>query len=79
MCGLQVFSELGLIKAEQTVIDNGQIKVHVIDYKGKVELVSSARYKEGLDERASFESFKEWILRSNSEELQERIQRPLLP
>lgn len=79
VCGLQVFSELGLIKAEQTVIDNGQIKVHIIDYKGKVELVSSARYKEGLDERASFESFKEWILRSNSEELQERIQRPLLP
>lgn len=78
-CGLQVFSELGLIKADQIAIDNGQIKVHVIDYKGKVELVQSARYKEGLDERMSFESFKEWILHASSEELQKRIQRPLLP
>ncbi len=78
-CGLQVFSELGLITAEEPAIDNGQIKVHVIDYKGKVELVQSVRYKEGLDERTSFESFKEWILNASPQDLQKRIQRPLLP
>ena len=53
--------------------------INVVDYKGKVELDDSVRYREGMDERESFATFKDWVLSSSAEELQSRIRRPLLP
>ena len=37
------------------------------------------RTYEGMDERESFATFKDWVLSSSAEELQSRIRRPLLP
>lgn len=78
--GVAVFEELGLVRTrtEQT---NDTVKhyLHVVDYKGKVDLVESVRYQEGMDEIASFDRFKDWVLRQSAEELERRIQKPLLP
>lgn len=79
-CGIAVFEELGLIKTRScTGASGGELSINVVDYKGKVELDSSARYREGMDERESFSAFKDWVLSSSAEELQSRIRRPLLP
>lgn len=79
-CALIVFEELGLIKTKQTVAKtDSTCMVCVVDYKGKVELIDSVRYQEGLDEIDSFTAFKEWVLSSSAIDLQNRIRKPLLP
>lgn len=79
-CGIAVFEELGLVKTQVTPQDNKPIQnVYVVDYKGKVELTDSVRYREGMDELDSFNAFKEWVLGCSVEQLQQRIQHPLLP
>lgn len=79
-CGISVFEELGLIKTQGCAGVSGKERsINVVDYKGKVELDDSVRYREGMDERESFATFKDWVLSSSAEELQSRIRRPLLP
>ncbi len=79
-CGMMVFEELGLLKTQITQQDKERIRsVYVVDYKDKVELTDSVRYQEGMDEIDSFQGFKEWILKGSVEQLQQRIQHPLLP
>lgn len=79
-CGIAVFEELGLVKTKAIPEDNKpKQNIYVVDYRGKVELTDSVRYREGMDELDSFESFKEWVLGCSSEQLQQRIQHPLLP
>ena len=79
-CGVSVFEELGLIKSQGCAgVSGKEASINVVDYKGKVELDDSVRYREGMDERESFAAFKEWVLISSAEELQNRIRRPLLP
>ena len=75
-----MFEELGLIKSQGCAgVSGKEPSINVVDYKGKVELDDSVRYREGMDERESFAAFKEWVLISSAEELQNRIRRPLLP
>ena len=78
--GVAVFEELGLVET-RTEQANDTVKhyLHVVDYKGKVDLIESVRYQEGMDEIASFDRFKDWVLRQSAEELERRIQKPLLP
>ncbi|MFR7746488.1 MAG: single-stranded-DNA-specific exonuclease RecJ [Eggerthellaceae bacterium] len=75
--GVAVFAELGLLQTGTS--DNTSLSVYVVDYKGKVELSDSVRYREGLDEYDSFIAFKDWALSGTVEQLQDRIRRPLLP
>ncbi|WP_251198445.1 single-stranded-DNA-specific exonuclease RecJ [Anaerotardibacter muris] len=78
--GVAVFEELGLVKTRTETANNiTQHYLHVVDYKGKVELVESVRYQEGMDEIASFTRFQDWVLHQPCEELERRIQKPLLP
>ena len=53
--------------------------VHVVPSANKVELESSVRYSEGLDEQAIFQRFKRWALDEPSQTLQRQIQCPILP
>ena len=75
-CGVAVFEELGLLETQQVCAAKS---VYVVDYKGKVELSDSVRYREGLDEYDSFMTFKDWVLNSSADQLQDRIRHPLLP
>ena len=80
--GVAVFEELGLLesKTEETSQSDGTThRIYVVDYKGKVELSDSVQYREGLDEYDSFMTFKDWVLGSSVDQLQDRIRHPLLP
>ena len=79
-CAIAVFRELGLIET-RTAFTSGEVvrSVHVVPGASKVELESSVRYREGLEEQAIFQSFKQWALREPVETLQEKVQRPILP
>ncbi len=79
-CGVDVFEELGLVKTCARPGAQGEgCSINVVDYKGKVELEDSVRYREGIDERGSFAAFKDWVLASSVQQLEDRIRRPLLP
>ena len=79
--GVAVFEELGLVETRADETQGSRVKqsVYVVDYKGKVELSDSVQYREGLDEFDSFMSFKDWVLGSSADQLQDRIRHPLLP
>jgi len=79
-CALAVFRELGLIETRGAYASGETARlVRVIPEAGKVELESSVRYREGLDEQAVFQYFKEWALKEKADVLQSRIQKPILP
>ncbi len=79
-CAIAVFRELGLIET-RTAHTSGEVtrSVHVVANAAKVELETSVRYREGLDEQAIFQTFKQWALQEPVETLQRQVQRPILP
>lgn len=79
-CGVAVFRELGLIETH-TAYASGEIarSLHIVDTQSKVELTDSVRYREGLGERDIFRAFRDWAMRSDSDSLQTRVSRPILP
>lgn len=78
--GVAVFEELGLVETRTEQVNNNTHHfIHVVDYKGKVELIDSVRYREGVDEIASFDRFKDWVLSCSAEELERCVQKPLMP
>ena len=79
-CAIAVFRELGLI-GTRNAYTSGEVTrmVHVIPDASKVELETSVRYREGLDEQAIFQTFKHWALQEPADTLQRQIQRPILP
>ena len=79
-CAIAVFRELGLIETRATqVVDEARRLFRVVSGASKVELESSVRYREGLDEQAIFQTFKDWALFEPAESLQLRVTRPILP
>lgn len=87
--GVSVFEELGLVETktedrkqdsqDSSASSSAKRFIYVVDYKGKVELSDSVQYREGLDEFDSFMTFKDWVLGSSADQLQDRIRHPLLP
>jgi len=79
-CAIAVFRELGLVETRTTQAkDEARRLFRVVPGADKVELESSVRYREGLDEQAIFRDFKEWALREPADVLQQRVTRPILP
>jgi single-stranded-DNA-specific exonuclease len=74
--GLGVFRELGLVEGEG---HGAYRRLRVVPSAGKVELGSSVRYAEGLEEIAEFEEFREWVLGAAPDDLLARFNRPILP
>ena len=79
-CAIAVFRELGLVET-RTAFTSGEVtrSVHVVPNAAKVELENSVRYREGLDEQAIFQTFKQWALGEGADVLQQQVQRPILP
>ena len=79
-CAITVFRELGLIET-RAAFASGEVArlVHVVPTSQKVELHSSVRYREGLDEQAVFSYFKQWALQESATTLQSIVQSPILP
>jgi len=75
--GLGVFRELGFVTGEGA---GGYRRLRMLPPpEGKVELASSVRYAEGVEEVEEFAAFKEWVLASSADALLERLNRPILP
>ena len=74
--GLGVFRDLGFVSTQGRSVAR---TIEIQRFEGKLELTSSARYSEGLDEIDSFSSFKEWSLASSAQDLLERFNKPILP
>lgn len=74
---LSVFRELGFIETE----GSGPYRriTMCAPPAEKVDLASSVRYAEGLEEIEEFEQFREWVLGASPEELLARFNRPILP
>jgi single-stranded-DNA-specific exonuclease len=75
--GIGVFRELGLVESE----GSGAYRRLVLlpAPAEKLDLASSVRYAEGLDEIESFEAFKEYALHAAADELLHAFNRPILP
>ena len=74
--GIGVFRELGLVDGE----GHGAYRtLTVLPSPGKVDLESSVRYAEGLEEIAEFDAFREWVLAASPDDLLARFNRPILP
>jgi single-stranded-DNA-specific exonuclease len=75
--GLGVFRDLGLVEGEGM---GAYRRLRVLPRPdGKLDLASSVRYAEGLEECATFADFKRWVLESPAPELLQRFNRPILP
>ena len=79
-CAIAVFRELGFIETRTANAgEEANRLVRVVPSAGKVELENSVRYREGLDEQAIFQSFKDWALSETPDALQQRVTHPILP
>ncbi len=79
-CGVSVFRELGLIETRVSYEGGAQtLLVRVNEDAGKVDLVDSVRYREGLDEHDVFAAFRDWALGSSLPSLTVRVAHPITP
>ncbi len=74
---LGVFRELGLVDGEG---HGAYRRLRLLPApEAKLDLASSVRYAEGLEEHEVFDAFKRWALDAPAAELLERVNRPILP
>lgn len=72
-----VFRELGLVSSEGT---GAYRRLQLLPApEGKLDLASSVRYSEGLEEMAEFTDFRVWAFEAQPNALLSRINRPILP
>ena len=74
--GIGVFRDLGFLTTEGRSVAR---TIEMLPTAGKLDLNMSTRYSEGLDEIESFDSFSQWVLGSESVDLLERFNKPILP
>lgn len=74
--GIGILRELELLTTEGY---SSARRITLADAVEKVELESSARYLEGLEELKEFAAFKEWVYSSSAGTLLQRFNRPILP
>ncbi len=72
-----VFRELGLVASEGSGAYRRLRLLPAPD--GKLDLSSSVRYSEGLEEMAEFTDFKSWALEAQPGPLLDHVNRPILP
>lgn len=79
-CGVAVFRELGLIETRVSYsADQSTRWIRVKEGAPKVELTDSVRYREGLDERDVFDTFRDWAMRCDSQGLIVKVSHPIVP
>jgi len=74
--GLGVFRDLRFVESEG---HGAYRRLTFLPGEGRVDLESSVRYAEGIDEIADFQMFRTWALSATADELLERFNRPILP
>ena len=75
--GLGIFRELGFLTGEGA---GGYRRLRMLPAPAaKVELASSVRFAEGVEEVEEFGVFRDWVLSAPAADLLERLNRPILP
>jgi single-stranded-DNA-specific exonuclease len=75
--GLGVFRELGFVTGEGA---GGYRRLRLLPAPAaKVDLGSSVRYAEGVEEAEEFAGFRQWVLSASVAKLLDRLNRPILP
>ncbi|MCG2807677.1 MAG: hypothetical protein L6413_05345, partial [Coriobacteriia bacterium] len=75
--GIGVFRELGLVQSEG---HGAYRRLTVLPAPAtRLDLMSSVRYAEGLEEIAEFAEYRQWVLSADANTLLERFNRPLMP
>lgn len=79
-CGIAVFRELGFIEARPGCFCGERIwAIRVKRRPEKVDLMESARFREGLGEIEESRAFSKWALSATAEELLAHIVYPIIP
>ncbi|MDO5117145.1 MAG: single-stranded-DNA-specific exonuclease RecJ [Eggerthellaceae bacterium] len=80
ICGIAVFSELGLIEAHTSFVAGRKAcSISVKENADRVELTDSIRYREGLGEQEVFQAFREWVLGCDDDSLRQRVSYTFTP
>ncbi len=74
--GVAVFSELGFCSVDGFGEDR---VITMVDSAGRMDLLSSARYSEGVAEQHAFGEFASWALEATASELECAVDRPIAP
>jgi single-stranded-DNA-specific exonuclease len=74
--GVGIFREVGLVTGEGA---GSYRRLTMLPVAEKVELTSSVRYAEGVEETEEFAEFRAWVLKAPAEELRQAFDRPILP
>ena len=74
--GVGVFREVGLVVSEGV---GAYRRLMLLPVDGKVDLTSSVRYAEGVEEAEEFSTFRAWVLGAPADELLQAFDRPILP
>jgi len=74
--GLGIFREVGLVTGEGS---GAYRRLALLPVEGKVDLTSSVRYSEGIEETEEFSEFRTWVLDAGADELLAAFDRPILP
>jgi single-stranded-DNA-specific exonuclease len=74
--GLGIFREVGFIAGEGL---GAYRRLKLLEVEGKIDLASSVRYAEGLEEAEEFSDFRTWVLGSGAGDLRTAFDRPMLP
>jgi single-stranded-DNA-specific exonuclease len=74
--GIGIFREVGLIEGEGT---GSYRRLRLLPVEGKVDLTTSVRFAEGIDEVDEFAGFRSWVLGAPADELLRAFDRPILP
>jgi single-stranded-DNA-specific exonuclease len=74
--GLGIFREVGLVTGEGS---GAYRRLALLPVDGKIDLTSSVRYSEGVEETDEFREFRTWVLGAAPDELLAAFDRPILP
>lgn len=79
-CAFDVFSELNLLNVQRKE-DSGRtfIMISKGNCQSDVDLYSSSRYCEGLNEIENFKNFADWALNSTIKQMTNQITHPIIP
>jgi single-stranded-DNA-specific exonuclease len=74
--GVGIFREVGLVTGEGA---GSYRRLTLLPVAEKVDLTSSVRYEEGVEETEEFAEFRSWVLEAPAEDLRQAFDRPILP
>jgi single-stranded-DNA-specific exonuclease len=74
--GVGIFREVGFVSGEGA---GSYRRLSLLPVDGKIDLTSSVRYSEGVEEADEFAEFRSWVLSADPADILAAFDRPILP